>query len=462
MERKKSSTAKNIFKKTFYKIDNCFKDYSAVLKKSDKRIKLSMVLPFFIMGSGHLLQRQIVKGLLYMTAFVLFVVYMAISGVTDFWGLITLHTEGVRSDYSIIYGLLCVFIIFGFLMLYINNIKGSINGAKKVYTQQKIESFFESVKALKGKRFYIPLLTLPVIGVLAFTVLPLVFMILLAFTDYAYQIGTVPSITLNKWLSWTGLESFKRLFGMGEYFKALTNVVSWTFVWAFFATFTCYLGGIFLAVLINKKQIKGKIFFRSLFMLTIAIPQLVTLRIMYAMFHDYGPINSILLEWGWITTRIKFWGNINTAKTLIILINMWVGIPYFMILMTGLLMNIPKDLYEYARIDGATPFQQFLHITMPYLLFMTTPLLIANFVSNINNFNVIWLLTGGGPDGAGTGGVAGGTDILITWLYKLTMLNNPKYNIGSAIGIIMFIISASISIIIYRKSSSYKKEGDFS
>src|SRR5690606_29291740 len=105
---------------------------------------------------------------------------------------------------------------------------------------------------------------------------------------------------------------------------------------------------------------------------------------------------------------------------------------------------------------------QFRYITLPYIMFMTGPLLIANFVSNINNFNVIWLLTGGGPEGAGTGGVAGGTDILITWLYKLTMMDNPKYNIGSAIGLIMFIISASLSIIIYRRSSSYQKEEDFS
>ena len=92
---------------------------------------------------------------------------------------------------------------------------------------------------------------------------------------------------------------------------------------------------------------------------------------------------------------------------------------------------------------------------------MTTPLLITNFISNINNFNVIWFLTNGGPTGLGTGGSAGGTDILITWLYKLTMQHNPEYNIGAAIGIIMFIISASLSLIIYRRSAAYNREEEY-
>lgn len=441
-------------------LNKFFREYAQVFHDSPKKIKASMVLPFFIMGSGHLLQRQIVKGLLFLAAFAFFIYYMATIGVIDFIGLFTLHTPGIRSDYSIIYGLICIVMILAFCALYAKNIKGAFLGAQKILNNIPIR-LKDDIKALKGKKFYATLLTLPIIGVITFTILPLLFMILIAFTDYAFQIGTVPSLVNDTWLKWTGFDSFRRLFDMGEYFKALTNVVSWTFVWAFFATFTCYFGGLFLAILINKKQIKGKIFFRSLFLLTIAIPQLVTLRIMYAMFHNYGPINTLLLKWGWIKERINFWNDIAIAKTLIILINMWVGIPYFMILMTGLLINIPKDLYEYSRIDGASKLQQFRYITLPYIMFMTGPLLIANFVSNINNFNVIWLLTGGGPEGAGTGGVAGGTDILITWLFKLTMMDNPKYNIGSAIGLIMFIISASLSIIIYRRSSSYQREEDF-
>ncbi|MCX5775988.1 MAG: ABC transporter permease subunit, partial [Firmicutes bacterium] len=134
---------------------------------------------------------------------------------------------------------------------------------------------------------------------------------------------------------------------------------------------------------------------------------------------------------------------------------------FYMLLISGLLLNIPKDYYEAASIEGASKGQQFRKITFPHIFFMTTPLLITSFVSNINNFNVIWLLTGGGPLGQGTGGVAGSTDILITWLYKLTMQNNPEYNLGAAIGIIMFIISAIISLLIFRNSSAYKREEEF-
>ena len=151
------------------------------------------------------------------------------------------------------------------------------------------------------------------------------------------------------------------------------------------------------------------------------------------------------------------------AKFLIILINMWMGIPYFMLLISGLLLNIPKDYYEAAEIDGAGKVKSFTKITFPFILFATTPLLITKFVDNINNFNVIWLLTNGGPMGQGTGGVAGGTDIFITWLYKLTMydLNVAQYDIGAAIGIIMFIISSVLSLVIFRNTGAYKKESEF-
>lgn len=134
-----------------------------------------------------------------------------------------------------------------------------------------------------------------------------------------------------------------------------------------------------------------------------------------------------------------------------------------MLIISGLLLNIPKDNYEAAEIDGASKWQIFKKITFPYILFATTPLLITQFVHNMNNFNVIWLLTGGGPMGQGTGGVAGGTDIFITWLYKLTMynLNVAEYDIGAAIGIIMFIISALISLGIFKRTSAYKREEEF-
>ena len=127
-------------------------------------------------------------------------------------------------------------------------------------------------------------------------------------------------------------------------------------------------------------------------------------------------------------------------------------------------MNIPADYYEAAKIDGAGAGRIFFDITLPYMLHITTPYLITQFVGNINNFNVIWLLTGGGPvDNLhyGGGSQAQSTDLLVTWLYRLTVDRNPQYNVASVIGIVIFVISAVLSLITFNKTSAAKNEGAF-
>ena len=131
---------------------------------------------------------------------------------------------------------------------------------------------------------------------------------------------------------------------------------------------------------------------------------------------------------------------------------------------SGILMNIPADYYEAAKIDGAGAGKIFFNITLPYMLHITSPYLITQFVGNINNFNVIWLLTGGGPvDNLyyGSGSQAQSTDLLVTWLYRLTTDQNPKYNIASVIGIVIFVISAALSLITYNKTAGAKHEEAF-
>ena len=122
-------------------------------------------------------------------------------------------------------------------------------------------------------------------------------------------------------------------------------------------------------------------------------------------------------------------------------------------------MNIPKDLYEAAVIDGANRRQVFFKITLPYIVFVTTPYLISSFVGNITSFNVIYLLTGGGPAVPG-GYIAGRTDLLVTWLYKLT-IDNGDYNLGSVIGILTFLITATGTLLTYRRSKAFKEEDAF-
>lgn len=160
--------------------------------------------------------------------------------------------------------------------------------------------------------------------------------------------------------------------------------------------------------------------------------------------------------------KLQFGMDITQTRILIIIANMWIGVPYSMLMCSGILMNIPSDLYESAKIDGSGPVRTFFKITLPYMLFVTGPYLITTFIGNINNFNVIYLLSGGNPgdillytDGAK------GTDLLITWLYKLSLGVDRNYKLASVIGILVFIISAVFSLIVYNRSSAVKKEDDF-
>ena len=168
----------------------------------------------------------------------------------------------------------------------------------------------------------------------------------------------------------------------------------------------------------------------------------------------------LLQDLGLISEPIKFLNDSTGTlpRIFVIIINLWVGIPYTIMQVTGILKNIPADLYEAARIDGANAAQQFMNITLPYMVFVMTPYIITSFTGNINNFNVIYLLTGGGPTLPGKD--AGKTDLLVTWLYRMSM-DLKKYDLAAVIGIFTFIILAVISLVAYRSSGSYKDEEGF-
>ena len=238
------------------------------------------------------------------------------------------------------------------------------------------------------------------------------------------------------------------------------KVLIWTLVWAFFATFIDYFLGIAVAMLINKKGIKFKKLWRTILVMTIAVPQFVSLLYVSKLFANDGLINGYLLKWGIIDQAIQFWVNPTLAKITIIVVNIWIGIPYMMLIATGLLMNIPEDLYESARIDGATPWQMFVNITMPYMLFVTGPFLLTQYTGNLNNFNVIFLLTQGQPKTGNLVGGAGRTDLLITWLYKMT-INDTNYRMAAVIGIMVFVVTAGISLVVYNLLPSVKDEEGF-
>jgi arabinogalactan oligomer/maltooligosaccharide transport system permease protein len=219
-----------------------------------------------------------------------------------------------------------------------------------------------------------------------------------------------------------------------------------------------------MALIINRPTTRIKGFWRTMLSFTIAIPQFVSLLIIATMLRYDGIINSVFYEQlHWLSAPI----NVNSmnnnglsARIFVIVINLWVGIPYTVMQVTGILKNIPADLYEAARIDGANTIQQFTNITLPYMVFVLTPYMISSFTGNINNFGVIYLLTGGGPGDTGSSIEAGKTDLLVTWLYKLSV-EKREYNLGAVVGIFTFIILAVISLVTYRSSGSYKDEEGF-
>lgn len=468
------------------KIVSYGKEFGTALVKGDMFVKLSLLF----MGAGYLKRKQYIKSLIVTIFQVAVLFYIGIIGIPYLAKLTTLGTveremvfnvqtmKNEVNDYDhsfkiLLFGIVTVAIILAFLILYIENVK-------KVYELQKLEesgkhinSFMEDIRDLMDKKFHVTLLFFPIMGVLIFTVIPLIVMIAVAFTNYDQN--HLPPSSL---FTWVGVKNFKALFTTSltsTFGYSFRKILVWTLVWAFFATFTTYIGGIMLAMFINDKKTKCKKLFRTLFIISIAVPQFVTLLLVRNFFADLGIVNTICSNLG-ITDFLKSIGLVkanlnyipfltdpNWAKFMIILINIWVGVPYLMLIATGVLMNIPAELTEAAKIDGANGIQIFVHITMPYMLFVTGPYLVTSFVQNINNFNVIYLLT---QDVYVTqnqllaNSEAKEVDLLVTWLYRLTQ-EYYNYKMASVIGIAVFIICAGFTLLAFNSMIKGDKEEAF-
>ncbi len=441
------------------------KEIGLTFTEGDWKTKVS----YLIMGFGPIMRKQFLRGCAYLALEVLFILYMVGFGWNYLKDIGTLGTVArVMNDngtYSyndnsfliLLYSILSIMIIFLFILVWRMNVRENRNEEKLIAAGKPLATVKQDLHSLLDSNFDKTLLLLPVLGVFVFTVLPIIFMICVAFTNY--DANHQPPTNL---FSWVGFENFKNLFSFGTTGLGATffTVLTWTLVWAFFATFLTYFLGMAVAIMINKKGIKFKKLWRTILVMTIAVPQFVSLLYIYKMFANDGLINTYLIKWGLISSYIPFWSNPTVAKILIIVINLWIGIPYTMLITTGLLMNIPEDLYESARIDGANAFQMFRSITLPYMLFVTGPFLLTQFTGNLNNFNVIYLLTRGGPQSMALSNKAGYTDLLVTWLYKMTV-DDTNYRLAAVIGIMVFVVTAVISLVVYSLLPSVKDEEGF-
>ena len=427
-------------------------------------------LSALLMGVGIVFHGQIVKGILVFVFEIAFILYMLNVGLFNLSMLPSLGTQeeskvwneakqvyeyvaGDNSQLILFNGVITCFVIAAIIALWILQMRHSYRLQLDKEEGRSVPTLIQDVKSLFDTNLHITLMTLPCLGILIFNIVPLVYMISMAFTTYSKEDEHLILF------DWDGLHQFSRVLNMeGNIGRQFWHVLAWTVVWAIFATFLNYILGMILALIINRKDTKGKGFWRFCFVLSIAVPQFVTLMIMNIMLQPSGAVNVLLQNLGLISSPLPFWTNATWARVTIIIINLWVGIPYTMLQVTGILQNIPTELYEAARMDGAGPVKIFFSITLPYMLFVTTPYLISSFVGNINNFNVIYLLSGGGPTYVGD--TAGQTDLLVTWLYKLTV-DQQYYNLGSVIGIMTFIILTVVTLVTYRNSGSYKNEEAF-
>ncbi|MGG5342227.1 carbohydrate ABC transporter permease [Enterococcus sp. AZ192] len=438
--------------------------FRQLFKKGDKSIKLS----FIFMGMANLLNGQIVKGLLFLALQLGFIAWLVLNGFHALSMLQTLGTKsqgwvmdetlgievqqpGDNSMLLLLFGIAAIILIVLFIFLYFVNLRS----ARKIFVLKEanrpLPTLKEDLSSLLNEKFYVTLMSIPLLGVLAFTILPLLYMISIAFTSYDHN--HLPPKNL---FSWVGFANFGNVI-TGDIASTFFPVLSWTLIWAVLATATTFFFGILLALLINAKGVKGKKVWRTIFVITMAVPQFVSLLLMANLFNGSGPVNALLQNWGLIDQPIPFLTDGLLAKVTVIFVNMWVGIPVTMLVATGIITNLPDDQIEAAEIDGANKFQIFKNITFPQILFVMAPSLIQQFIGNINNFNVIFLLTGGQPANSNYHS-AGETDLLVTWLYKLTV-TAADYNLASVIGIIIFVLSAVFSLIAYTRSSSFKTEG---
>lgn len=455
------------------KIKKSFSKIFGLLKDAWEYGSLGTKLSFLILGAGNIARKQIIKGLIYLAMEIGFIFYMVVYGITalshfgdlgtnephreiNAAGTAYVQVPGDNSMLMLLAAAVAIFVIVLFVIMWYKSIKSAYSAQLLDEQGKHVKNFKEDILDYFDTKLHFTMLLLPIISILVFNILPLFYMILIAFTNFDQNHQPPGNL-----FDWVGFKNFAVMLNFnGKIGRTFWPIVEWTFIWAIFATFLNYIFGMLLAIIINRKGTRLKAMWRTFFVITIAIPQFVSLLLMNHMLADNGPLNGTLMSLGIISEPILFLSTKTLARVTIIIVNLWVGMPYTMLVTTGILQNIPSDLYESARVDGANANTIFWKITLPYMLFVTTPKLITDFVGNINNFNVIFFLTAGGPK-TNDYYQSGYTDLLVTWLYALTT-NSKDYCYASVIGIFVFMISAVVSLITYRNTASYKDEEGFS
>ncbi|MEM5019377.1 maltodextrin ABC transporter permease MdxF [Bacillus subtilis] len=426
------------------------------LAKQKRKAGLLSIIP----GLGQIANQQLSKGLLFLAITGLFAFELCVFGIQALTGLMTLGSVPGEdhSLFMLIEGTLQLIVTVIFLMFYIFNIHDSRKTAAMKAAGLEINTTAKDMICHAGDKGFPYLFTLPAYIMMVFVIIfPVLVTLFVALTNYDFY-----HIPPNRLIDWVGFKNFLNIFFLGSYRETFVNVLGWTVIWTICATTLQIILGIVTALFVNQDFIKGKRIFRMIFLFPWAVPAFITIMSFSNMFNDsIGAVNAQVIPLfnhlpfvelpaiAWKTD--PFW-----TKTALIMIQTWLGFPYIYVMVTGVLQAIPGELYEAAKIDGATFIQRFRHITFPMILFATAPVMITQYTFNFNNFSIIYLFNEGGPGSAGAG--AGSTDILISWIYKLTTGTSPQYSVAAAVTLLISFIVIGISLIAFKKSNAFGNE----
>ncbi|MDV7711032.1 carbohydrate ABC transporter permease [Enterococcus casseliflavus] len=413
-----------------------------------------------IPGGGQFKNGQKFKAGLFFAAFLIFLVEMLLFGGQALYNFVTLGSVPMEDNslFLLIEGTLQVIVTVIFIIFWVLNIKDAYQ------VRQSIEKGFPVAVTRKEffKKLYEDgfayLLTIPAYLVMIVAIIfPVMVTLFMAFTNYDFR--HIPPANL---IDWIGFSNFTNIFTLSSYRDTFVKVFSWTVIWTVLATTLQITLGILTAVVANQKFVKFRRVFGVIFLLPWAVPAFITIMSFSNMFNDTaGAINTQVIP---LLNNLPFVDIGNIAwktdpfwtKTAIILIQGWLGFPYIYVMVSGILQSISEDLYEAAKMDGANALQRFRNITLPAIFLVAAPTFVTQYTGNFNNFSMIYLFNEGGP--GSLGGNAGSTDILISWIYKLTTGGSPQYSIASALTLIISFVVISISLLVFKKTNAFNME----
>ena len=414
-----------------------------------------------IPGLGQIYNKQKAKGAIFLGVTILFLIYFFAIAAPELGNLITLGEVPGRDNslFMLIRGAFHFILVIVYFIFYALNLKDAYTIAKRWNNDYPVPTTFKDM--LKGiyANGFPYLLIIPSYIAMTFAIIfPVLVTLLIAFTNYDFQ-----HLPPTKLLDWVGVTNFTNIWRLSTFRSAFGAVLGWTIIWALTASTVQIVIGIFTAIIANQPFIKGKRIFGVIFLLPWAVPAFITILTFSNMFNDsIGAINTQVIPLlGKVLPFLN--GHLIPRKTdptwtkvALIMMQGWLGFPYIYVLTLGILQSIPNDLYEAAYIDGANAWQKFRNITFPMILAVAAPTLISQYTFNFNNFSIMYLFNDGGPGTVGGG--AGSTDILISWIYRLTTGAAPQYSMAAAVTLIISLIVISISMIAFKKLHAFDME----